>query len=324
MDAIALVLDPSSPERTRLKEILQGTDLFSIILAASTPEKALAILDDEDVDLVLLGWRAETEGSGNALLERMRRRESWSDLPVAALTDPFARRLEAYEAGVGEIFDPCTPPAEVTARLRLLLQRKARFDRLRRDKEHLARLALTDALTGLYNRAYFEASLEIEIARSLRAGHPCSLLLLDIDHFKAVNDTWGHGAGDKVLEAVAASLKEGVRRADVLCRFGGEEFAVILPGTAAPAAFILAERLRTRISRIAVGPALAGGRLSASIGISNLGDRTEVHPRELIEEADCALYRGKRRGRNRTELFSGSASSGGDFAALADIPCGWA
>lgn len=323
MTATTLIFDPSSAGRIQHKEILLGTAQLSRILLAGTVQSALTLLDHREVDLFFLAWRPETIEAGRSLLSELHRRDTWSDIPVAAFVAAPALRHEAYEAGICEIFDFSTPPQEHKARLRLLLQRKKRIDRLRQDKEHLGRLALTDALTGLYNRAYFEASLEIEIARSIRAGSPCSLLLLDIDHFKRVNDTWGHAAGDSVLQRVAAELKENLRRGDILCRFGGEEFALILPSTAAPAAFALAERLRERIAELAADGTTCQAILSASIGISSIGDRTDLKPCELIEEADCALYRGKRRGRNRTEIFSGTAAAG-DIPSFAGIPCGWA
>lgn len=319
----ALVFDPSSMGRIQTTEILQATGLFSRILTAGSLQRAAVLLEDEETDIVFLGWRPNSFGTGRALMEKIRRRESWSDLPVAAVALPGLFRLQAYEAGIGEVFDIATPLEEFTARLRLLLQRKSRVDQLRQEKEHLGRLALTDSLTGLYNRAYFEASLEIELARSIRSGQPCSLLLLDLDHFKNINDTWGHSVGDSVLQAVAGALRESLRRADVLCRFGGEEFALILPGTDAPAAFALAERLRGRVSGLTVTPPLGEARISASIGISSVGERTDVQPRGLIEEADCALYRGKRRGRNRTEIFSGSAASE-EYPAFTNFPCGYA
>lgn len=319
----ALVFDPRPEGRSQLSKILQETGLFSRTLAASSLQKTMVLLDDGGVDLVVLGWHARTLESGRELMENVGRRESWRDLPVAAFAFSPSLRLEAYEAGIGEVFETGLSPEETTARLRLILQRKARIERLRQEKEHLARLALTDSLTGLYNRAYFEASLEIELARSLRSGQPCSLLLLDLDHFKKVNDSWGHSVGDGVLQAVAGELRENLRRADVLCRFGGEEFALILPGTDAPAAFALAERLRTKIGELAVTPPPTEIRISASIGISTLGERTNVQPQELIEEADCALYRGKRRGRNRTEIFSAAAASG-EYPSSSMGWCGYA
>lgn len=163
-----------------------------------------------------------------------------------------------------------------------------------RDIEVLAR---TDSLTGLWNRRHFEATLEAEVARSQRYGTPLSLLALDADHFKRVNDEMGHHAGDTVLREIARLLDSGIRRSDVLCRWGGEEFMVLVPGTGLRQATVMAEKIRQRIadhhfSQVA--------RMTVSIGVG------EVEPGEAPEDwlrrVDAALYDAKQQGRNRTAI----------------------
>lgn len=160
-------------------------------------------------------------------------------------------------------------------------------------------LALTDSLTGLYNRRHATKRLEEEIARARRNNSGLCVAMCDVDHFKAINDEFGHGAGDRVLQQIAKSLTEYVRRNDIVARWGGEEFLVIFSEIKLTAARIVAERLR---GRLASTPQVEGGpeQISVSIGLAMLGP--DVTADALIEQADQALYRAKARGRNRVEV----------------------
>ncbi|HSN91028.1 MAG TPA: GGDEF domain-containing protein [Anaeromyxobacteraceae bacterium] len=164
----------------------------------------------------------------------------------------------------------------------------------------LHRRATADALTGLPNRRAFEEALAREVARARRAGTPLGLLLVDVDHFKRVNDERGHPAGDEVLRAVAGRIASAARAGDLVGRVGGEEFALALPGAGAADAREAGERVR---ARVADGPvALEGGDLAVtvSVGVASLGEPPEEGP-DLVARADEALYRAKRAGRNRVE-----------------------
>lgn len=160
-------------------------------------------------------------------------------------------------------------------------------------------LALTDGLTGLYNRRHATKRLEEEIARARRNNKGLCVAMCDVDHFKAINDEFGHGAGDRVLQQIANSLTEYVRRNDIVARWGGEEFLVIFSEIKLTAARIVAERLRGRLANT---PQVEGGpeQISVSIGLSML--RPGLTADALIEQADQALYRAKARGRNRVEV----------------------
>ncbi|MEV1290383.1 diguanylate cyclase [Micromonospora sp. NPDC049679] len=172
------------------------------------------------------------------------------------------------------------------------------------------RLAVTDALTGVYNRRFFQETLRLEAERAMRHGRPLSLILIDLDHFKTINDSYGHSAGDAVLVQAADRLRRAVRATDVTARYGGEEFVCLLPGVDENAAFEIAEQLRRGLcdSRIAVGDG-ADVVLTASLGVATAGTRGSralggldgtVDIEGLINDADDALYRAKARGRNRT------------------------
>jgi diguanylate cyclase len=174
------------------------------------------------------------------------------------------------------------------------------MDVLREDLESVRREALSDGLTGLGNRRYFDIELRTAVAEAGDAGQPLSLLMADIDKFKVLNDTFGHQTGDEVLKLVARIMKETVKGRDTPSRYGGEEFAVILPKTPMKGAMQLAEQIRAAVAgkrfvRRSSGTAL--GTVTLSLGVATLraGDRTS----DLIARADAALYAAKRQGRNR-------------------------
>lgn len=164
----------------------------------------------------------------------------------------------------------------------------------------LQELSLRDALTGLLNRRAFEELLEIEEGR--REEHPQALIMIDIDDFKALNDTFGHPAGDQVIAGVAGVIRDALRGADLATRYGGEEFAVLLPGTRAKDALRVAERIRTRIAGLglAIGPIKV--QVSASLGVASRSNKRECSLKELLARADQALYRAKRSGKNVSVL----------------------
>ncbi|MCP3867265.1 MAG: sensor domain-containing diguanylate cyclase [Gammaproteobacteria bacterium] len=169
------------------------------------------------------------------------------------------------------------------------------------NREHLVISGLTDVLTGLHNRRYLDGRLEEEVSRAKRYGNPLSCLFIDADHFKRVNDHHGHHAGDRVLREISLRVRECLRASDVATRFGGEEFALLLPQTGREEAFNLAERIRSQVWGYPI--LLESGeelRISVSIGVSQLS-QTDPHQtgEQLLSDADSALYKAKRMGRNQ-------------------------
>lgn len=174
-------------------------------------------------------------------------------------------------------------------------------------RQQLYHAAVRDGLTKLYNRRFFMARLQAEVQRSWREGGPLSALLIDVDHFKAINDGHGHAAGDEVLESTAALLIDVLRPYDLVARYGGEEFVALLPGTTLQQALQVAERLRQAIERLSV-PAMGGRPLpqvTASIGVASLGAAGSDSAEALLSRADQAMYAAKRGGRNRCEVMGG-------------------
>lgn len=165
--------------------------------------------------------------------------------------------------------------------------------------KELEELSITDALTNAFNRRYFMEQLKREVKRASRYGPTVSLLMVDIDHFKRVNDTYGHQVGDEVLTGVARALSQNIRETDVLGRYGGEEFSIMLPSTDTPGALVLAERLRKIISQTSFEFKGRPLSVSASLGVSTWNADLKDNFEELIRLADAALYRAKEQGRNR-------------------------
>jgi diguanylate cyclase (GGDEF)-like protein len=173
--------------------------------------------------------------------------------------------------------------------------------------QELTKLTITDPLTGVLNRRYLYDRLKDEVARSERHGHQLSLLMLDLDGFKQCNDTFGHLFGDRILKGIAETLLSTVRSIDIVARYGGDEFMIILPETAEPVAVEIAERLRNNVAKQSVRPEDTAGSgpstLTASIGIVCY----PVHGKTiegLLENVDKALYHAKNKGKNRIEVFS--------------------
>jgi diguanylate cyclase (GGDEF)-like protein len=165
--------------------------------------------------------------------------------------------------------------------------------------EQTERLATTDGLTGLSNHRTFQSRLEEQLALARRYGKRLSVILCDVDHFKAVNDTYGHPMGDQVLQGAARVLLKEARATDLVARYGGEEFAVVMPETDAAGAVVIAERIRTRLSETTFATELGPLRVSLSLGVATFPDDARAKGR-LIEVADVCLYHAKRHGRNRT------------------------
>jgi diguanylate cyclase (GGDEF)-like protein len=201
--------------------------------------------------------------------------------------------------------------AELVARVAALLRIQAAQDALQREKAELERLSTTDPLTGLMNRRYFQARLEQELERTSRHGGAASVILLDLDHFKTVNDRYGHPVGDTVLRSVADCVRGALRCEDECTRWGGEELAIILPDTDRAGAAAVAERLlRTLRSHGAFSAPLlreADARperfhVTASIGVASFPADEVQRAEDLVRLADAALYRAKDQGRNRVCL----------------------
>nr|WP_209262448.1 sensor domain-containing diguanylate cyclase [Thiorhodococcus minor] len=190
-------------------------------------------------------------------------------------------------------------------------QLQANLDRISRLQAELAEQAIRDPLTGLHNRRYLNETLPRELARAKHESYRLTAAMIDIDHFKQINDTWGHPAGDEVIRALAKLLQERFREGDILCRFGGEEFLLVMPHIAQQVGLSRVESMRREFADRSIQTSAGEIRATVSIGIASYPVEAQT-PESLINQADAALYDAKHLGRNRTELSSGGAASAVD------------
>jgi diguanylate cyclase (GGDEF)-like protein len=219
---------------------------------------------------------------------------------------------------IDELFGVVRLAGESEARYEELEQRMLSLQRENLDlivkNRLLSEVSSRDALTGLYNRWFVMEKIDSEMNRAVRHGSPMSLLMLDIDHFKRVNDTWGHGAGDQVLQGIGQLLRDSCRVYDVPGRYGGEEFCIVLPETKPGSTGIVAERIRSRIEATTMACGDTSIVVTASIGIAGMEmpeSSDLLSPAALIDRADRALYSAKNRGRNRVEMWDHALFEGG-------------
>jgi diguanylate cyclase (GGDEF)-like protein len=272
---------------------------------ATSGPQALQRMAESPPDLVLLD--GDMPGmDGFEVCRRMKAAPELQDIPVIFVTgmSSTAQELRGLEAGASDfITKPVSEPLLI-ARSRTQLRVKALTDQLRE-------LAATDGLTGLSNRRSFDEALRREWARSQRSGRPLALLMLDVDHFKAYNDHYGHPAGDDCLRQVAQCLKASMqRRTDMVARYGGEEFAALLPETDTPGAHEVAAGIHAQLRALALPHAASqtAPLVTVSIGIGTFGPRSQgwhaeladADPASLLKAADAALYAAKSAGRARS------------------------
>lgn len=266
------------------------------------PEKALVSAKGPiDLAVINIGSRSF---DALRLVAGLRAGDHSRQAPILAVVDPADRDrlLKALDLGVNDLLPKPFDPLELRVRARALIRRKRYADYLRETVAQSMEMAVTDPLTGLNNRRYMMIQLDALFDRCTAGGEPVSLMMLDIDHFKRINDTWGHAQGDEVLREAAVRLAASVRAIDLPCRYGGEEFVVVMPATRLSDAARVAERIRGAICNEAFVVGDQEISVSVSVGVSAIGDGGEDRPESLLRRADEALYEAKAAGRNQVVL----------------------
>jgi two-component system cell cycle response regulator len=270
---------------------------------ARSGAEAVALCEETLFDLVVISLSMSADDPLQ-LASKLRAAERTQDIPLLLIAEPDQRRLilRGFDLGANDWLLRPLDEHELRVRARNQIRRKFYQDRLRADLGQALALALTDPMTGLYNRRYLMRHLSGLL--STQGGNGVAVLMIDVDHFKAVNDRYGHAAGDAALRMVADMLRQRTRVFDSIARYGGEEFVVVMPGVATQEAVLAAERLREAVLNLRFAPTPDGlHRLSVSIGVAICPPKTAgVSPEALIDAADQALYDAKGRGRNRVEL----------------------
>jgi two-component system, cell cycle response regulator len=293
-----LVVDENERQARRICRYLEG-----LHRPMSLDEATQLGIAGSMVDLIIVSL-ANEKIDGLRLCAHLRSVESTRDLPIIVVAEPDEEKkaVRALELGASDIVFKPIDSEELSARVKTQVRKKRYLDALRSRLDQSMELAVTDQLTGLHNRRYMRGQLDQLIRRVNMGGNPLSVLLCDIDHFKRVNDIHGHAAGDDVLREFGRRLREHVRPTDLACRYGGEEFVVIMPDTNQALAQAAGERLRLIIADT---PFTAGRGEQLNITMSG-GVATVISPDDLMDNllkrADEALYRAKSNGRNTIEL----------------------
>jgi two-component system cell cycle response regulator len=293
-----LIVDdrPASYERvaamlTKEQEVEVETD----------PNHALFRAADGNFDLLIVSLNLENFDALR-LCSQLRSLERTRNIPILVITEPDnnARMVRGLEIGVNDFLLRPIDKNELLARVRSQVRKRRYSERLRDNVQMSIEMAITDALTGLFNRRYMESHLATLVEQAASRGKPLTVMVVDIDYFKAINDSHGHDAGDDVLRDFALRIKRSIRGIDLACRYGGEEFVLVMPETDMAVAAMVAERLRRRIAAepFAIQQGSRVVPVTISIGIAALRGKDDTAA-SVLKRADQALYRAKRDGRNR-------------------------
>jgi len=295
-----LIIDDSDKLREQIAQTLQEAAFFDLIHQAGDGIQAFKTLLGNQIDLILCDLEMPRM-DGQKFLGMVATREELRSIPVIMLTGREDRELKIRLLGHGASDYITKPfdPGELVARVKVHLKIKALQDELKQSNELLKQLSNTDPLTQIYNRRYMMEMMSKEMKRAERKGTHLSLIMMDIDHFKKVNDLYGHQSGDKVLQTAAKLVSMDIRSYDCAARYGGEEFVLVMPETTHENALTIAERIRGRIQLHTYTGPLKGLKTTISMGVATYPTPFIASIDDLIREADEALYRAKGAGRNR-------------------------
>ena len=293
-----LVIDDRRSSYERLAKVLAGEHKVDIEV---NPQEALFHAAEGDYDLLIVSLGLENFDALR-LCSQVRSLERTRNVPILVVVEieDNARLLRGLEIGVNDYLVRPIDSNELLARVRTQIRKRRYGARLRDNVQMSMELAITDPLTGLYNRRYMESHVTSLVEQALARGKPLALLVVDIDYFKAVNDLHGHDAGDDVLREFSTRLKKSIRGIDLACRHGGEEFVIVMPETDMAVAAIVAERIRRRIAGepFSIRSGAAALDVTISVGLAALAGVADTAA-AILKRADQALYRAKRDGRNR-------------------------
>ncbi|PLX36827.1 MAG: PleD family two-component system response regulator [Hyphomicrobiales bacterium] len=287
--------------RSSYERVAAGLASEHDVVVETDPQEALFRAAEGDFDLAILSLGL-ANFDGLRLCSQMRSLERTRSLPILLITEPEdnARLMRGLDLGVNDYVLRPVDKNEMLARVRTQIRRKRYADHLRDNVQQTMEMAITDGLTGLQNRRYLETHLGTLVEQARDRSKALAALIVDLDYFKAVNDTYGHDAGDEVLREFARRLRKNVRGIDLTCRYGGEEFVIVMPETDRAQAYAIAERLRQRVAGepfMVLGGAKAID-VTISVGVATL-DHADDTPETILKRADNALYMAKRSGRNK-------------------------
>lgn len=303
MDAISadggsiLIIDSDARHAARIKAYLDTLHTVDIL---TQPADAVFQVTGAHYELALVSMALD-DFDPLRVCSQIRTLEHTRTLPIILMADEGdrAKVVRALDLGINDFISRPVERNELAARVRTQIRRQRYATELRQSVNNTMAMAVTDELTGLYNRRYFDRHLTMMLGKAQSQDRDMAIIMLDIDHFKSVNDGHGHDVGDVVLKEFATRVKRNIRGVDLACRFGGEEFVVLMPDTDFRQADNVAERVRSAVAdrpfEIGGGHTLA---MTVSLGVT-LNETLSDTPESLLKRADIALYRAKREGRNR-------------------------
>jgi two-component system, cell cycle response regulator len=299
-DSRILIVDDVQDEAIFVEQTL--SPLSAHVARAGSVAEAESILASGSYDLVFSNLDLANE-DGLTICSRLRTNPATRHIPILLFANPeeIQKVAKGLDLGANDYLVRPLDTHELFARTRTQLRHKRNYDRLRNGFEQNLMMALVDPLTGAFNRRYLDAHLPRFMQRAAEVRKPLTVQMLDIDHFKLINDRYGHAEGDVVLKEIAKRISNGVRPSDFFVRMGGEEFAVVMPETSQANAAMVAERLRQSIASkpVIIAGSPEGIKVTVSIGVAETRPELEGQPNKVFERADAALYKAKAQGRNK-------------------------
>ena len=285
------VIDDSPTNLSLVKVYLERMGLAPLL--AQSGEQGIALVLDQQPDLILLDIMMPYV-DGYEVCRRLKSDTRTSAIPIIFISakDKTADKIAGLKLGATDYITKPFDPGELEARIRIIL-------RMIELQEKLVTQANTDELTGLANRRYFSEMLERELLQAKSAATALSLVMLDLDHFKAINDTYGHLGGDAILRQLARTLTENIHPLDIAARYGGEEFVIVLPNTSSEKALHAIERIRVLVEDCHWSISAENVPVTISAGVTTMEIQEQLGPEELVKRADTALYYAKQHGRNQ-------------------------
>lgn len=302
-----LLVEDSKAQAGLIRDFLEKTGYE--VIWAENGKSAIKIAKSKGIDIILLDL-VLPDISGNEVCRWLKLNEDTKGLPIIMLTvkDGLTDKVAGLEAGADDYLPKPYNEIELNARIYASLRTKALQDELRQKNHQLEDLlrqveimAITDQLTGIYNRRRLETVLQEEFRRTIRYKSPLACLMIDIDHFKRINDRFGHHTGDMVIKETAQIITECARDIDTVARWGGEEFLALFPQTNKEDALQPAVRIIKKVSEHKFSE-ISDEQITISIGIASAPDPSIDTEEKLIHASDMALYEAKKKGRNRAEL----------------------
>ena len=296
-DGNILIVDEQERVVERIARALEGVGELSFVPGG---EDAADRAREKNYDLIIVSLTMR-DTDGLRVCSKLRSFEETRHVPILVMVDDGNTKLlvRALEMGVNDYVVRPVDKLEFLARVKTQLKRKRFADKLWENFHLSMQLATTDAVTGLYNRHYLTTHMDTRMETAQNQGKDLSILMMDIDHFKKVNDTFGHAVGDKVLKEFAARIGRNIRGVDLAARYGGEEFVVMMPETPADWALMIGNRLREEIANTPFDFGQPEGGIPVTVSIGVATSKPDQTPAQLLEEADKALYDAKAGGRNQ-------------------------